>query len=223
MANLFRKKRSEYFALNELDRKLESYLDFDEGFYVELGANDGVSQSNSFYFELKRNWRGVLIEPSPHKFLLCKENRSAKNAIFCNACVDFDYDQKYVDIQYANLMSISKNLDLDLEDKQAHIEKGKQFLNENENVFEFGAVAKPLTELLDASEAPSLIDFLSLDVEGAELSVLKGIDFNRYNFRYMLIEIRDFDRINTFLNDHNYRFVERFSQHDYLFEYSKPN
>ena len=198
-------------------------MDFDDGFYVELGANGGITQSNSFYFELKRNWRGVLIEPSPHKFLLCKENRSAKNAIFCNACVDFDYDQKYVKMQYANLMTISNNLDLDLEDKQAHIQKGKNSLDKNENVFEFGAVAKPLTELLEASEAPRLIDFLSLDVEGAELMVLKGIDFDRYNFRFMLLEIRDFDRINNFLSTHGYRFVEKFSQQDYLFEYINLN
>ena len=92
-------------------------------------------------------------------------------------------------------------------------------MKENEPIFEFGSVAITLTELLEKSNAPKLIDFLSLDVEGAELDVLKGIDFERYNFRFMLIEIRNFDRINQFLKDYNYRFIEKLSIHDYLFKY----
>src|SRR6056300_1481023 len=80
---LMRKFRGGYYSINQLDEQLEQYVNYDNGFYVELGANDGVSQSNSLYFETKRNWRGVLIEPSPHNFLLCKEQRSTENNIFC--------------------------------------------------------------------------------------------------------------------------------------------
>lgn len=49
----FKKKKpvSAYFGLNELDRKIEKYMDYDNGFYVELGANDGIRQSNTYYFE----------------------------------------------------------------------------------------------------------------------------------------------------------------------------
>ena len=213
------KIKGSYFGLNELDKKLEKYVVYDKGFYVELGANDGITQSNSLYFELKRGWKGILIEPSPHKYLLCKENRNSKNLIYCNACVDFNYSQRYVDIKYANLMTVSQNLKLDLEDAGKHIEDGKKHLKENEPIFEFGSVAITLNELLEKSNAPKLIDFLSLDVEGAELDVLKGIDFERYNFRFMLIEIRNFDRINRFLKDYNYRFIEKLSIHDYLFKY----
>lgn len=216
--NIFRKKK--YFGLNQLDKKLEKYVDYDNGFFVELGANDGVTQSNSFYFELSRNWTGILIEPSPHNFLLCKKQRSPQNSIYCNACVSFDYDQKYVDIEYVNLMSISKNLQLDLSDKEEHVNSGKQFLAENETVFTFGSIARPLNDLLMESNAPNLIDFLSLDVEGAELEVLKGIDFKCYNFKYMLIEIRDFKPVEKFLNKQNYQFVEKLSEHDYLFKFA---
>jgi FkbM family methyltransferase len=218
---IFRRKIiSGYFSINHLDKKLEKYVDYDNGFYVELGANDGIAQSNSLYFELQRNWSGVLIEPSPNNFLLCKENRSKKNFIYCNACVGFEYKEKYVDIEYANLMTISKNLKLDINDRQDHIELGKQFMNENEDVFEFGSLARTLTDLLNESNAPSLIDFLSLDVEGAELGVLKGIDFDRYTFKYMLIEIREFEVVEKFLLEFGYRCIENFSIHDYLFEYS---
>jgi FkbM family methyltransferase len=214
---LLTKLKGGYFSINQLDRQLEEYVNYDNGFFVELGANDGVSQSNSLYFEMKRNWRGVLIEPSPHNFLLCKEQRSKRNHIFCNACVSYDYKEKYVDIRYANLMSISQNLELDLNDKDAHISNGEKNLSNSEEVFSFGAVAATLNSLLKKSNAPKEIDFLSLDVEGAELEVLKGIDFDEFTFKYMLIELRDTNRIENFLNNYGYKLEKKFSAHDYLF------
>ena len=215
------KYKGGYFSINQLDRQLEEYVNYDNGFFVELGANDGVSQSNSLYFEMKRNWRGVLIEPSPHNFLLCKEQRSTENSIFCNACVSFDYKDKYVDIKYVNLMSISENLELDLDDKDAHIIKGEKYLSANQEVFSFGAVAETLTSLLKKSNAPKEIDFLSLDVEGAELEVLKGIDFEKFSFKFMLIEVRDLKRMEDFLKQHGYILEKQFSSHDYLFKYAE--
>lgn len=211
-------KRGGYHSINQLDKQLEKYVDYDNGFYVELGANDGVEQSNSLFFELKRNWRGILIEPSPYNFILCREQRSNQNHIFCNACVGFDYKDKYVDMKYANLMSISENLNLDLNDKEAHIKSGKNYLKETETVFSFGAIAATLDSLLKSAKAPKIIDFISLDVEGAELEVLKGINFEHYSFKYMLIEIRDFKPIEDFLREQGYVLEKQLSAHDYLFK-----
>ena len=207
------------FSLNKLDKRLEKYVDFDQGFFVELGANDGVTQSNSLYFELKRNWRGVLIEPSPHNFQKCVANRGLNNSIFCNACVGFEYKDKYVDMIDANLMSISNNLDLDLSNKKFHIEQAKKYFKNNEKVCPYGAKSRTLNDILDEAKAPHNIDFLSLDVEGAELEVLKGVNFKKYNFKYLLIEVRDLKRMQSFLKTHNYFLLDQFSSHDYLFKY----
>ena len=209
------------FSLNQLDKKLEKYLNFDQGFYVELGANDGVTQSNTLYFELKRNWRGVLIEPTPYNFQKCMTNRRENNSIFCNACVGFEYKDKYVDMEYANLMSISNNLNLDLNNKKLHIEDAKNHLKNDEIIFSFGAKARTLNDILDEAKAPEIIDFLSLDVEGAELEVLKGINYEKYRFKYLLIEVRDIKRMQNFLKEYNYLLIDQFSYHDYLFKYSK--
>jgi len=62
-----------YFGLNQIDRELASILNFDDGFYVEIGANDGNTQSNTKHFELFRNWRGILIEPVPKTFKKLKK------------------------------------------------------------------------------------------------------------------------------------------------------
>ena len=148
-------------------------------------------------------------------------NRGLKNSVFCNACVGFEYKDKYVDMKYANLMSISNNLDLDLSNKKVYLEQAKKHLKNNEIVFSFGAKSRTLNDILDEAKAPHNIDFLSLDVEGAELEVLKGINFSKYNFKYLLIEVRDLKRMQTFLKTYNYFLIDQFSSHDYLFKYSQ--
>ena len=75
---LKRKEAKKYFGLNGLDSLIEHFVNYDNGFFVELGANDGLTQSNTAYFEKSRGWKGVLIEPSPNKFLECIKNRSEK-------------------------------------------------------------------------------------------------------------------------------------------------
>lgn len=209
--------RGRYFSLNQLDRKLEKYVDYDNGYFVELGANDGVTQSNSLYFERYRNWRGLLVEPVPQNFLKCRKNRSSRDSIYCAACVSFDYDQEFVRIAYSNLMSTPVSLESDIQDPRAHAKLGDQFLGNGETVFEFGAVARTLNSLLLDARAPKLIDFLSLDVEGAELEVLKGVDHQAFRFKYILVECRDFPRLSSYLENQGYRFAEKLSGQDYLF------
>ncbi len=209
--------RGKYASINQLDQKLEKYVDYDNGYFVELGANDGVTQSNSLYFEKYRNWRGLLVEPAPQNFLRCRKNRSARNRIYCAACVSFDFDQEFVRIAYSNLMSTPVNLESDIQDPRVHAALGDRFLGSGEAVFEFGAVARTLNSLLLDAGAPRQIDFLSLDVEGAELEVLKGVDHQAFRFKYILVECRDFPRLDAYLEKQGYCFVERLSMQDYLF------
>lgn len=212
------KPRSRYYSLNDLDKKMEKYLNYDNGFFVELGANDGISQSNTLYFERRKNWGGVLIEPTPHNYILCRKNRSAGNKIYCCACTSFDYGEKFVEIAYSNLMSAPIGLESDITDPMEHARTGKQFLNSSEDNFIFGALARPLNSLLIEADAPANIDFLSLDVEGAEIEVLKGIDHNRFRFKYMCIENRNKANLVTYLNTVGYDFIEQLSEQDYLFK-----
>lgn len=201
-----------------MDRRLEEVLPHKGGFYVELGANDGALASNSYYFELKKNWTGILIEPCPNLYLSCLKLRGMRNRVFCNACVPFDFKGEFVAMTYSDSMTISNSLDLDIGDKAEFIAYGNKFLASGEHAFEFGAKAATLNQLLIDGGAPQFIDFLSLDVEGAELDVLRGVDFTRFNFRYILVECRNLDRLSCFLGDHGYALVDKLSHHDYLFK-----
>lgn len=206
-----------YFGLQELDRQIEKYLDFDGGFFVELGANDGRFQSNTLHYEQFRGWQGVLVEPSPNLCRRCRDNRSPRNHVVNAACVSFGYAGTTVQMIYSNAMSVSLNVETDIGDPTAHAELGRQFLKPDETVFNYEAPARTLNSILKEAHAPARIDFFSLDVEGAEIEVLKGVDHKAFRFRYLLVECRDIVRLSDYLDALGYRLVEKFNEHDYLF------
>lgn len=218
----FRIFRFSKFAPHNIDFKLSKYLNYEYGYFVELGANDGFTESNTLYLEIKKNWRGVLIEPLPDQFLNCCYYRSKPgNHLFCNAAVNKNFNDKYVEMIHANLMSVANNLSSDLDDKKKHIQKGRAQLPTRKYGISFGSEAKTLTKILDEAEAPEEIDLLSLDVEGSELAVLNGLDFKKYKFKFMLIECRKKNVISNFLKKYDYTLIDRFSHHDYLFKLIK--
>jgi hypothetical protein len=65
------------------------------------------------------------------------------------------------------------------------------------------------------------INLFSLDVEGCEAEVLRGLNLNFFEIDYILIETKNFDNINFILNNSNYILQEKLSFHDYLFKKSR--
>ena len=191
---------------NYLDLKLiQKIKPQKNGFFVELGANNGVFQSNTYKLQKEFNWTGILIEPNQKRFIECIKNRSFKKKpkVFCNACVPFEYKDKFVEIEYADLMSVAKNLNVGRKEIEIHTNKGTKFLESSECRHSFGAIAKTLTDILNESLAPTNFDLLSLDVEGNELAVLKGLDFNKYNPKWILVETRN-NKVKEYLEKRNY-------------------
>ena len=205
------------FALNDLDLKIEKYFPQKNGFFIELGANDGVSQTNTLRLEIFQGWNGVLIEPAMAEFSSLRKIRSKRNIFRNEACVSFQYKQATIELIYGGLMTTPILQSSDISNPTFHISQNSDF--DRNKIQKFTAQASTLNSILDEVKAPTTIDFLSLDVEGAELEVLKGIDFSKYIINNILIESRNFADLNDFLVKFGYSFVEKLSAHDYFFKH----
>lgn len=201
-----------YFALNDIDQKMARYLDFDHGTFVEVGANDGISQSNTLYLEKYRSWRGLLVEAVPELAWRCRRNRRQSKVVNC-ALGEFYPRRATVEVTYCNLMSVVKGALKNPEAERAHLAKGAEI--QDLETYRFKVRCRPLSDLIDRYRLPP-VDFMSLDVEGSELSVLKGLDLARHRPRYLLVEARFREEIINHLEAH-FDIVDQLSHHDVLF------
>lgn len=207
-----RPKRS--FGLDGLDIRLAEYLKFRGGFFLEAGANDGISQSNTAYYERYFGWRGILIEPIPALAAQCKINRPRAIVEQC-ALVPFGYSGSTIEMIYCNLMSLVNGARGSSDRDEAHIVAGRRYLNEADAPYRATVPARTLTSVLDSFCVPRL-DFLSLDVEGYEGQVLRGLDFDRYTPKYILVEANDLEDVESSLGA-RYDLIAQLSHHDRLY------
>ena len=207
--------RFKYTSLNSIDKQLEYLLNFNNGYFVELGANNGISYSNSLYFERYRGWTGVLIEPAPGRYKELLKNRARSNYFSDAACVSFSYSEDFIQLEYSDLMTTTLGVESDLADPIQHAKDGSKFWGGDS--YEFSAPAQTLSAILDLAKAPTKIDFLSLDVEGVEIEVLRGIDHAKYRFAYICIESRSIEVLKEYLESLGYQYILMFGTLDYLF------
>ena len=208
---------TKYWGLGDLDKKLISVIGDRPGYFVELGANDGISQSNTKHLEMFHGWRGVLIEPCPGNFEKLSKTRSSSSHFVNAACVSFEFPKDEMELTYSNLMTTPMEGSSDVADRKLHAESGKKWLRGRETVKTFFAKARTLTSILIELKAPPVIDLLSLDVEGGEIEVLKGVDHATYRFKWILVESRDEKQIAEYLEVQGYSFHSKLTGHDFLF------
>ncbi|MEO1429202.1 MAG: FkbM family methyltransferase [Cyanobacteria bacterium J06632_19] len=194
---------------------IEKYLP-ENGFFVEVGANDGFCESNTYYLERFRNWKGVLIEPIPHLYQKCVKERP-KSQVFNCALVSPDFSDNEIEMMYGHLMSLVKGAfnDEKLESERVAIAGRKLGFTP----YKIKVPARTLTSILDEANIGK-IDFFSLDVEGFELNALQGLDFKKYRPEFMLVEClneQSFQKIHSYIAD-DYNLFQRASQVDYLFK-----
>lgn len=205
-----------HLAAYDLDHKLKKYLDFDNGFFIEVGGNDGLSQSNSYWFEKFRGWRGLLVEAVPEQARRCARNRRGNQVV--NAALVADESIKSVRIKTANLMAYIPG-QRSAEEEAAHLKAAMSVYNFTE-VPEIEVPATTLAKLLDA-RGGGPADLFSLDVEGYEVPVLQGMDPQRHRPKLILVETKDLSKVLAALNGH-YRLIDQLSHHDYLLQTDNP-
>ena len=208
-------------ALNDLDRKLQRYLDFRDGFFVEAGANDGYTQSNTFFLERKRGWRGLLVEGIPELCAKCRKLRTGAIVHHC-ALVAPNFAQPTVRMHFASLMSVVEGAFATDEERDQHLRSGVA-VQGLDGTYSVDVPARTLESILDEIPGLPAIDFFSLDVEGYELEVLKGLNLDRYRPRFILVEGMHYEEVNAFLLTHGYELAEKLTPGDFLYRTGKPS
>ncbi len=192
-------------GLNDIDRKLERYLPQRPGVFVEVGAFDGYRYSNTYFLERFRKWSGVLIEPIPESCVLCTRERPNSQVFNC-ALVSPDGPSSLT-LRYGGPLSAERSK----ERNEGEIALATTFGWEER--YEVTVPARSLTSVLEEAALDS-IDFLSIDVEGAEVDVLRGLDLDRYAPAFLLVETNGAERVIAEMLADRYALVAQFSSND---------
>lgn len=203
-------------ANKSLHKRLKELFASKPGFFIEAGANNGVSASNTYYLEKHCGWTGLLIEAIPHRFVECRQARPKSTSVHCGL-VSPAYEKDYVELVFMDRMTMvkSENGALDLD---THMAKARATTKHQDGLIgtKFFAPARTLSSIL-AEHGNPVVDFFSLDVEGHELEVLKGLDFSQCSPRRILVEDWDKSGVSTYLEENGYRIEERFGTRDAMY------
>jgi FkbM family methyltransferase len=141
------------------------------GFFVEFGACDGVEISNTVLLERQFGWTGILAEPGRHWHDRLRRNRTS---VLDTRCVWKASGQtlKFNQTTFDDRAAIS----------DFHVAAA------GEVVSTYDVETVSLNDLLSQHDAPRNIDFLSVDVEGAETAILDAFPFDTYKFGFICVE-----------------------------------
>jgi FkbM family methyltransferase len=164
-----------------------------KGFYVDVGCHHPRKGSNT-YFLYKKGWRGVLVDLELSKIYACKILRPSDTVVLAAVSDKEEEVEVFSPRQFSVMTSIQNN-------------------NKSDNRVIAKMITKTLTSVLDSTKYKNKeIDLLSVDVEGVDFQVLKGLDFLKYNPKVVVVEtwVDDIDGIlqgdiNCFLYNKGYR------------------
>lgn len=150
-----------------------------EGTYIEIGAYDGVSLSNSLFFE-QIGWKGMLVEAHPDLVDACRKSRPDASVVHAalgekdGGKVTFSMVRGSVGLDTLSFVSTN--------------DRHRRRIEANHGRIEIVDVPARNLESLLAESGIREVDWISVDVEGAELDVLKGAGLNRFRPKIILVE-----------------------------------
>lgn len=144
-----------------------------EGFFLDIGAHDGVYLSNTYVLEKRYNWNGICIEANPDSYIELKKNRQSTCVNIC-----LDASEGHVEFLkngvFGEIVSAGSN---------GYVNDARKSEDAVEKVR-----TKRLDVILDELQAPKKIDYMTIDIEGSEERVLKEFSFDKYRFICVTIE-----------------------------------
>ena len=146
-----------------------------QGFFVEFGATDGVNGNNTWLLEKTLGWHGILAEPARIWRSSLANNR---NCMITHDCVwrKTGHNLEFTQASDAGFSSLS-----DYADKDRHAQR-----RAGGNTYTVQTVS--LDDLLKRSNAPKLIDYISIDTEGSEYDILSNFSFSDWNISILTVE-----------------------------------
>ncbi len=153
------------------------------GCFLDIGAFDGVTWSNTLFFEREMGWTGLCVEASPTRFAALRQARSTPCLNI--ALSDFEGEAEFLDIMNGPVM-MGGLWDAFDPDQRAFVESITQ---------ESRRITVPVRRLdrLLAEHGISHVHYCSIDVEGAEMRIIDSIDFDRVTIDVFTLENIDVD------------------------------
>ena len=167
------------------------------GYFVEFGATDGVSLSNTYMLERDYGWSGIVAEPARGWHERLRANRRCRISTLCV----WDVSGASLPFNEAPVGELSTIASYSGGDAHAGAREGGRH---------YAVSTVSLNDLLDMHDAPGEIDYLSIDTEGSELRILAAFDFSRRRIGCISVE-HNFTparrQLHELLTDRGYRRV----------------
>tara|TARA_B100000989_G_C19428908_1_gene422103 strand:+ start:169 stop:879 length:711 start_codon:yes stop_codon:yes gene_type:complete len=178
-----------YFAKNQ------------KGFFIEIGACDGVHLSNTFLLE-KSGWDGIICEPSKYWQMRTRRRncKISKKAVFSESGRKIKFDEFPTSPE---LSGFNEYLDDD-NNKQL---RSKGYKNNAFQSYDVETIS--LNDLIAENTEKKKIDYISIDTEGSEYEILKNFDFKKYNVEIFTIE-------HNFIKGKREKIYELLTKNDYV-------
>ena len=175
---IFNNSLSFYFSQTGEDIILSTLINKEDGVYIDVGCNEPIKKSNTFLFYLKR-WKGITIDANEDLIKKHKKIRKRDKAILA-AVSNTVKEVTFYKSEQNSVSTISEN-----------------FYNENKSKWDYSETqilhTKTLTSILNENlEKGTVIDLLTIDVEGIDLEVLEGINFKLYRPKMIVVEAHGF-------------------------------
>ena len=150
-----------------------------KGTFVEIGAHDGIRFSNTYALEKEFAWRGVCVEPNPTAFLKLKHNRRSH-------CINVAAGERSEEAVFIKASGDMENMSAlaTVFDKPRFDHLAKTFVGGFETI----RVNVLKTQDIFDRYCLTAIDYLSIDTDGSELDVLKGIDWAQTQIKLVTVE-----------------------------------
>lgn len=201
-----RGKAPRYYSQMKQDKYVHEHFfkDFSNGFFVDIGAHDGISYSNTYFFEKYLGWTGICVEPLPNVFEKLRKNRAC---ICVNACIcDVAGTGKFLEIRGAPEMLSGLIAKYDAR----HYDRVRSELRQGGSSRVIDVPCITFNDLMEKYNITH-IDYLSVDTEGGEFDIIASIDLKNIDIDIIDVEVNFEDQTNIreYLTQNGYRFVTR--------------